>query len=311
MAHRVGRNEPCPCGSGKKYKKCCWGKTFEYVEEDDGTVYRNIPLNDEAMDVLREQHEKFIDVHGRPPGPGDQIFFDLPPTEHLEHEMVQTMQEIGMAPDKVYAFSKTGSLVFWDSRDKMPESQLREWDDAIDEYHERFGEVLELPLPWKKSELSGKTIGQICEDERTERYIADYAKDVLTDKEKVRRYSRVVKAAMSRLSPEQLAKASEEAVNSMRIDDPAESMVNVLRTAAMAHEAGMDAVTAFEIGLFVDDFATHTAKHLGVAENESVKEWHESVRRAQLAMFFIALQQHYGFQETPERGVRGREQEGI
>ena len=21
-----GRNDPCPCGSGKKYKKCCWGK---------------------------------------------------------------------------------------------------------------------------------------------------------------------------------------------------------------------------------------------------------------------------------------------
>jgi hypothetical protein len=21
---KVGRNEPCPCGSGKKYKKCCW-----------------------------------------------------------------------------------------------------------------------------------------------------------------------------------------------------------------------------------------------------------------------------------------------
>jgi uncharacterized protein YecA (UPF0149 family) len=20
---QVGRNEPCPCGSGKKYKKCC------------------------------------------------------------------------------------------------------------------------------------------------------------------------------------------------------------------------------------------------------------------------------------------------
>jgi len=23
---KVGRNDPCPCGSGKKYKKCCWGK---------------------------------------------------------------------------------------------------------------------------------------------------------------------------------------------------------------------------------------------------------------------------------------------
>lgn len=26
-AHRPGRNEPCPCGSGKKYKKCCGAKT--------------------------------------------------------------------------------------------------------------------------------------------------------------------------------------------------------------------------------------------------------------------------------------------
>jgi len=23
---RVGRNEPCPCGSGKKFKKCCLRK---------------------------------------------------------------------------------------------------------------------------------------------------------------------------------------------------------------------------------------------------------------------------------------------
>ncbi len=22
-APKLGRNEPCPCGSGKKYKKCC------------------------------------------------------------------------------------------------------------------------------------------------------------------------------------------------------------------------------------------------------------------------------------------------
>ncbi|MGC8834888.1 MAG: SEC-C metal-binding domain-containing protein [Armatimonadota bacterium] len=23
---KVGRNDPCPCGSGKKYKKCCLNK---------------------------------------------------------------------------------------------------------------------------------------------------------------------------------------------------------------------------------------------------------------------------------------------
>ncbi len=26
-APKIGRNEPCPCGSGKKYKKCCGGAT--------------------------------------------------------------------------------------------------------------------------------------------------------------------------------------------------------------------------------------------------------------------------------------------
>jgi preprotein translocase subunit SecA len=26
---KVGRNDPCPCGSGKKYKKCC-------LKDDDG-----------------------------------------------------------------------------------------------------------------------------------------------------------------------------------------------------------------------------------------------------------------------------------
>ncbi len=23
LTPKIGRNEPCPCGSGKKYKKCC------------------------------------------------------------------------------------------------------------------------------------------------------------------------------------------------------------------------------------------------------------------------------------------------
>jgi preprotein translocase subunit SecA len=26
---KVGRNDPCPCGSGKKYKKCCGAKEKE------------------------------------------------------------------------------------------------------------------------------------------------------------------------------------------------------------------------------------------------------------------------------------------
>lgn len=32
---RVGRNAPCPCGSGKKYKKCCLNKTRKNIKSDN------------------------------------------------------------------------------------------------------------------------------------------------------------------------------------------------------------------------------------------------------------------------------------
>lgn len=32
------RNSPCPCGSGKKYKKCCYLKQFQQLSVDGTTV---------------------------------------------------------------------------------------------------------------------------------------------------------------------------------------------------------------------------------------------------------------------------------
>lgn len=29
--HKIGRNDPCPCGSGKKYKRCCGTSTGEFL----------------------------------------------------------------------------------------------------------------------------------------------------------------------------------------------------------------------------------------------------------------------------------------
>jgi hypothetical protein len=36
MGSRIGRNDPCPCGSGRKFKRCCidtWAATAEVAEE--------------------------------------------------------------------------------------------------------------------------------------------------------------------------------------------------------------------------------------------------------------------------------------
>jgi len=50
---KYGRNEPCPCGSGKKYKKCClstpkppMGGTFVYTDLDD--------LSNQVPDLIRQ-----------------------------------------------------------------------------------------------------------------------------------------------------------------------------------------------------------------------------------------------------------------
>jgi methionyl aminopeptidase len=36
---KVGRNDPCPCGSGQKYKKCCLKKDQEAAAADQETLY--------------------------------------------------------------------------------------------------------------------------------------------------------------------------------------------------------------------------------------------------------------------------------
>lgn len=39
---RVGRNDPCPCGSGKKFKKCCYGKVRDKSDESHSTAMGSV-----------------------------------------------------------------------------------------------------------------------------------------------------------------------------------------------------------------------------------------------------------------------------
>lgn len=36
LVKTLGRNEPCPCGSGKKVKNCCKQTKFYYYHPDEG-----------------------------------------------------------------------------------------------------------------------------------------------------------------------------------------------------------------------------------------------------------------------------------
>lgn len=55
MTDTVGRNDPCPCGSGKKYKKCCElkkaTKTFTYLpmEKNEENVAKKTETKSKSL----------------------------------------------------------------------------------------------------------------------------------------------------------------------------------------------------------------------------------------------------------------------
>ena len=62
---KVGRNDPCPCGSGVKYKKCCLGKDIQ-VNRDPGAMYAQrykIRLKEEAdIEGIRKAGQLVLDT---------------------------------------------------------------------------------------------------------------------------------------------------------------------------------------------------------------------------------------------------------
>jgi len=71
MSNETGRNDPCPCGSGKKYKNCCGRAAGSAVQPPDGVVGNVVQFAnsahwkaalDRAMDVYTEPLAQWSEV---------------------------------------------------------------------------------------------------------------------------------------------------------------------------------------------------------------------------------------------------------
>lgn len=51
----VGRNDPCSCGSGKKYKKCC------YKKDKDKKINAKV-LTGKVPNIFDRVHQKMMDL---------------------------------------------------------------------------------------------------------------------------------------------------------------------------------------------------------------------------------------------------------
>ncbi len=54
---KIGRNEPCPCGSGKKFKKCCHGKV-DFKPSQDQQQQAQITLSTEIAKLQETAAKK-------------------------------------------------------------------------------------------------------------------------------------------------------------------------------------------------------------------------------------------------------------
>jgi hypothetical protein len=105
MPAKVGRNDPCPCGSGLKSKKCCASNSAE---------------TELVSQVVNRFHERMGQGHR--------------PDEASRLLMIEAMRNNGADPAYIYAFERTGLLVFQETMHLIPEDEMATWSIAYEEY---------------------------------------------------------------------------------------------------------------------------------------------------------------------------------
>jgi hypothetical protein len=108
LPEKIGRNEPCPCGSGQKYKNCCLGKAAV----------------DTAIDIFQK---KF----GVESGLNDRF---AQHQQETQLKMIAAMKQNGMDPAFVYAVEKTGVMVFQETMHLIPAEDLERFNKAYEQY---------------------------------------------------------------------------------------------------------------------------------------------------------------------------------
>jgi hypothetical protein len=137
-------NAHCPCGTGRRYKDCCFDKAFHYLVDEEGNIVRSAPLQPEVAALLPELQRAFMERHGRRMRSDDLLVGPEDPKQLLDFQskVVKIMREDGIAPSLIYAFEKTGILLTEENRHMMPTSQVEEFEAAVEEYlatHPRDG----------------------------------------------------------------------------------------------------------------------------------------------------------------------------
>ena len=114
---RIGRNDPCPCGSGKKYKKCCMANDQERLQESSSVAGM-------TTTELREQRERFLTLDELQEMRSYELvrLDPLKVAASLRPALINRLHLFGQVEAAVQLFEKTGA----------PEGLRDHWLDCLD-----------------------------------------------------------------------------------------------------------------------------------------------------------------------------------
>ena len=167
---KTGRNDPCPCGSGRKYKKCCLAETFVQVGKEESI--RKLPVDDllefHTTDTFQDL-TKTINAHkDQPPKtPENDIEMELLGIERKKRtttELTSTAKKI-MELFRYFRIKKGEYLSVKLIRSKQhlwKDIEEEEFNEAVDDLIQLgYIERIENPEGWKLLEAGDDNLKQL------------------------------------------------------------------------------------------------------------------------------------------------------
>ena len=173
---KIGRNDPCPCGSGKKYKYCCLRKERQARQAQRGVTQEDPTDAKLPVDAIRRKLEEL------PPGGNPEARADLERLLDVAEAVAtyeQNREAIEAASDKLDAYRSEFEQLMSDprsamdyARDLFSEDRFADLRFTPEDIHQAFETVgyprfyREKPAPEDMETLFEAMLSLVNEEER-------------------------------------------------------------------------------------------------------------------------------------------------
>jgi hypothetical protein len=182
MYEQIKANDPCPCGSGLLYVKCCADSAIKWVKDEEGNICKRMEIDPGIMEQIISAREKEL---GRPLKDDDFLFPKRDANTFVNNMLKFLTNNMGHKPPSMfYVFLVEGLLLSSQNIPKLPTGDRILILNAIVDYA-RSNNREELLKPYK-DKLDEELYETLChlfrKDTRDEKTIVNaYLKMLVND----------------------------------------------------------------------------------------------------------------------------------